>query len=196
MIYQEVIFTKEECEKIISYKEVYTDLIWRSLEPVIDIENRRIDQHTYTKGGKKFGKFFNVWDIQNDSNTFWVFERVLKWFSSVSNIELNFEQAKKIQGGSLLKYSKGDLFQKHMDLTIGHENRRWNLGIQLNEEYTGGEYIGYNNDNEILISPKTGTAVAYDSTTYHEIKEITSGERYSLVICVINNMIIQKKHLL
>ena len=41
MIYQEVIFTKEECEKIISYKEVYTDLIWRSLEPAIDFENRR-----------------------------------------------------------------------------------------------------------------------------------------------------------
>ena len=196
MIYQEVIFTKEECEKIIAYKEVYTDLIWRSLEPAIDFENRRIDHHTHTKGGKKFGKFFNVWDIQNDSNTLWVFERLLKWFNSVSNIDIDIEGAKKIRGGSLHKYSKGDLFQKHMDLVIGHENRRWNLGIQLNEEYNGGEYICYNNDNEILISPKPGTAVAYDATTYHEIKEITAGERYSLVICVTTDIIIEKKYLL
>ena len=140
-------FTKEECEKIISYKEVYTDLIWRSLEPAIDFENRRIDHHTHTKGGKKFGKFFNVWDIQNDSNTLWVFERLLKWFNSVSNIAIDIEGAKKIRGGSLHKYSKGDLFQNFIAKTI--ENKRIELknlvvfadgGVPLNDAMAG--YVG------------------------------------------------------
>lgn len=196
MIYQEKIFTKEECDKILSYKEIYTDLPFRKTEPVIDLDNRRIDQFIKLENGKKTGKFFNVWDIPNDSNTHWFFEKIIKWFSNISQIEVKDANYYPI-GCGLHKYSKGDLFQKHIDLSKEHYDRRWNLGIQLNDEYTGGEYICYDsNDNEIILSKEAGTALAYDSKTFHEIKEIKSGERYSIVLTLTKHTIIEKKHIL
>jgi hypothetical protein len=194
MIYQEKIFTKEECDKIISYQNTYLDLLYRSTEPSIDLENRRIDSGKVLRG-KKFGKFFNVWDISNDTESEWMFEKLLNWFSKVSNIERNTDN--KLFGCSLHKYSKGDSFSKHIDLAPGYEYRRYNLGIQLNDDYTGGEYICYDkNNNEIILSKEVGTAIAYSSTTFHEVREIHSGERWSIVMPIANYNIIETKHLL
>jgi hypothetical protein len=195
MIYQEKIFTKEECDKIISYQNVYLDLLFRDKEPSIDLENRRIDNVGMVVKGKKLGKFFNVWDIVNNSESEWMFEKLFNWFSNVSKIQLNPNN--KPYGCSLHKYSKGDSFTKHIDLNINFPDRRWNLGIQLNEDYTGGEYICYdNNNNEIVLSKEVGTVVAYTSTTLHEITEILSGERWSIVLPVWKNYLLEKNNLL
>ena len=195
MIYQEKIFTKEECDKIISYQNVYLDLIFRGKEPAIDLKNRRIDNVGMVVDGKKLGKFFNVWDIVYDVESGWMFEKLLNWFSKVSNIKCNPNN--KLHGCSLHKYSKGDSFTKHIDLNPNFPGRRWNLGIQLNDEYSGGEYICYdNNNNEIVLSKEVGTAVAYDSRTLHEIKEIRSGERWSIVAPVWKNHLLEKKNIL
>jgi hypothetical protein len=195
MIYQEKIFTKEECDKIISYQNVYLDLIFRSEEPSIDLENRRIDNVGMVVKGKKLGKFFNVWDILNNNESEWMFEKLFNWFSEVSKIERN--PADKMWGCSLHKYSKGDSFAKHIDLNANFPDRRWNLGIQLNENYTGGEYVCYDeNNNEIILSKEVGTAIAYNSTTLHEIREIHSGERWSIVAPIWKNWLLEKRNLL
>jgi hypothetical protein len=195
MIYQEKIFTKEECDKIISFQNIYLDLIFRSKEPSIDLENRRIDDVGAVIEGKKLGKFYNVWDIVNNTESKWMFEKLLNWFSNVSKIECNPNN--KPYGCSLHKYSKGDYFTKHIDLNINFPERRWNLGIQLNEDYKGGEYICYDqNYKEIVLSKEVGTVVAYTSTTLHEITEILSGERWSVVVPVWKNYLLEKKNLL
>jgi hypothetical protein len=195
MIYQEKIFSKEECEKILSYTNIYTDLVFRSKEPNIDFEKRRIEHITKHTNGKNIGKFFNVWDIRHDEETHWMFEKIIKWFSNVSKIECN---PNGWPGGcSLHKYSKGDSFQKHIDLNQTFPDRRWNLGIQLNDSYTGGEYICYdNNDNKIILSKEIGTAIAYNSTTEHEITEILSGERWSIVMPINNKVVLEKKSII
>ena len=194
MIYQEKIFTKEECEKILSYTKIYTDLVFRDREPNIDFENRRIDYITRYANGKNVGKFFNVWDILHTTESHWMFEKLIKWFSNISKVGCN--PTEWPNGCSLHKYSKGDSFEKHIDLSKNFLDRRWNLGIQLNDTYTGGEYICYDTDgNEILLSKETGTAIAYNSTTPHEIKEILSGERWSIVMPISKNVIIEKRNL-
>ena len=58
MIYQEKIFTKEECDKILSYTKIYTDLPFRKLESRLDLANRRINEFTKMENGKKLGKFY------------------------------------------------------------------------------------------------------------------------------------------
>lgn len=194
-IFQEKIFTKKECEKILSYTEIYTDLIFRSKEPIIDYENRRIEQVVKQINGKNIGKFFNVWDIVNDKESNWMFEKLVNWFSNVSQIQRI--PNKLPDGCSLHKYSIGDSFQRHIDLNKNFPNRRWNLGIQLNDDYIGGEYICYDeNNSEIILSKEIGTAIAYDATTIHEIKEIVSGERWSIVMPISDQIIVEKKLLL
>ena len=195
MIYQEKIFTKEECDKILSYTKIYTDLPFRKLEPRLDLNNRRINEFVKMENGKKLGKFFNVWDIVNDAETEWMFEKLFNWFLMVSKIERNPNNKPAVC--SLHKYSKGDSFMKHKDYNEKWPNRRWNLGIQLNEDYTGGEYICYDtNDKEIVLSKEVGTAIAYDASTFHEIKEIVDGERWSIVLTILKKDILEKIHLI
>lgn len=195
MIYQEKIFTKEECDKILSYTKIYTDLPFRELESNLDLDNRRINQFTKMENGKKLGKFFNVWDIVNDTESEWMFEKLFNWFLMVSKIERNPNNKPYLC--SLHKYSKGDSFMKHKDYNEKWPNRRWNLGIQLNEDYTGGEYICYDtNDKEIVLSKEVGTAIAYDASTLHEIKEIVDGERWSIVLTILKKDILEKMHLI
>lgn len=195
MIYQEKIFTKEECDKIISFQNIYLDLIFRSKEPSIDLENRRIEHVGAVIKSKKLGKFYNVWDIVNNSESEWMFEKLLIWFSKISKIECN--PNKKPYGCSLHKYSKGDSFTKHIDLNINFPERRWNLGIQLNEDYDGGQYVCYDeNDKEIVLNKEVGTAIAYNATTLHEIKEILNGERWSIVLPLSKYDLLEKKSLI
>ena len=195
MIYQEKIFTKEECDKILSYTKIYTDLPFRKLEYRLDLANRRINEFAKMENGKKLGKFFNVWDIVNDGESEWMFEKLFNWFSNVSKVERNPDN--KPVGCSLHKYSKGDSFMKHMDFNSNFPNRRWNLGIQLNDNYSGGEYICYDENNkEILLSKEVGNAIAYDATTLHEIKEIVDGERWSIVLTILKKDILEKMHLI
>ena len=108
--------------------------------------------------------------------------------------------AKKINESNTLprctlhRYTIGDHFAKHIDLAKGYEERRYNLGIQLNDEYDGGEYVTWDDSgNEILISKETGTALAYHCRVEHEIKEITKGERWSIVMPITKYNIIEKK---
>jgi predicted 2-oxoglutarate/Fe(II)-dependent dioxygenase YbiX len=69
----------------------------------------------------------------------------------------------------------------------------WNLGIQLNTNYVGGDYICYNINNEVVnISKEIGNVVAYQSDVLHEIKEIASGVRYSMVIKIHSWELIHK----
>jgi predicted 2-oxoglutarate/Fe(II)-dependent dioxygenase YbiX len=84
-----------------------------------------------------------------------------------------------------------------MDFNSNFPNRRWNLGIQLNDNYSGGEYICYDENNkEILLSKEVGNAIAYDATTLHEIKEIVDGERWSIVLTILKKDILEKMHLI
>lgn len=84
-----------------------------------------------------------------------------------------------------------------MDLFKGFEERRYNLGIQLNDSYEGGEYVCWDdNDNEILISKQIGTAISYHCRIWHEIKEIKSGERWSIVMPIKKRHIIEKANLI
>jgi predicted 2-oxoglutarate/Fe(II)-dependent dioxygenase YbiX len=79
----------------------------------------------------------------------------------------------------------------------GFDTRRYNLGIQLSDSYEGGEYVCWDdNDNEVLISKQTGTVLSYHGRIWHEIKEITNGERLSIVMPIYKHHIIEKTNLI
>lgn len=45
------------------------------------------------------------------------------------------------------------------------------------DSYEGGELVAHLGDGEITVKGKPGSAVIYPSTTYHEVKPVTKGER-------------------
>jgi len=186
MIYYEKIFTYEECKTIIEYHKKYKEITGHF--PKENIKGQR----TYDKR-KSFS--YEVYVIPNNNETEWVFDRLIKWFSKNNNIKIN--ENNKIPSCTLHRYTKGDLFKKHIDLTKEFHERRYNLGIQLNDEYFGGEYKAWDdNDIEHTLPKEPGTAISYHCRILHEIKEILDGERWSIVLPIEKDFIIEPKHFL
>lgn len=188
MIQQEKIFSKEECEKIINYSKLENN------EPVFNFTNNKIGK--YKDNRITFGKdaSYNVYMLYNTLETEWMFDKLLNWFSNKTNIPLN--ENVRHDFCTLHKYEVGDKFIKHIDLSKGFEDRRYNIGIQLNDEYDGGEYVCWDKGNEIILSKEVGTALFYHCRVEHEIKEITKGYRWSIVMPIHNWEIIENKSIL
>ena len=187
MIKQEKLFTKQECDKIIKYSNVYKNTD-KEFHPNVTVINNRL---VSSNGALSY----DVFVIPNDINTEWFFNKLINWFCLHSGIKLNPNQ--KIQKCTLHCYNTGDKFPKHIDLTKLSEDRRYNLGIQLNNNYEGGEYLCWDDkNNEVLLSKETGTAIMYHCRISHEIKEITKGERWSIVMPISDFEIIETKNLL
>jgi hypothetical protein len=76
----------------------------------------------------------------------------------------------------VLKYEKGDYYHLHDDASY---IRRWSSGgVELNDksEYQGGEFVF--GDEVLDVIP--GQLFTHTDKEFHEVKEITSGTRYSL----------------
>ena len=190
MIFQENIFTKTECEKIIGYADPNQDI-----EKFFKFSETTTAKFNSNKLKIGLKTSYNVFVILNDENTKWFFDKLTEWFEKTSGIKLRKEN--ELQFCTLHKYEVGDRFTKHVDITEGFEYRRYNLGIQLNENYEGGEYVIWDdNENETIISKEIGTALAYHGRLFHEIKKITKGERWSIVMPLNSFNIIEKKSLL
>ena len=212
MIYQENIFTKEECDRIIDYKNKYESIIVTDPDSLID--NTRTVYHkeenytpyfkflgkTYENGideetGNQWVKKYNVWDIPTNDETMWFYDKIYDWFINVSGVPLD-KTISADMAHKLHEYVVGDKFDLHVDADPrdpGMATRIWNLGIQLNSDYTGGDYICYDkNNNPIYISKETGTVAAYESDVPHKITEILEGSRYTMVIKVHTWQLLQK----
>jgi hypothetical protein len=189
MIYQKLLFTKQECDLIKSYANLQPE----NLQDYFNISNK----FNFVDGNKiiSTNTSYRVYVILNTTKTHWMFDRLLKWFSETNNIKINHNN--KIERCTLHQYTVGDEFTKHIDLVKEFDKRRYNLGIQLNDSYEGGEYMCWDeNNNEILISKETGTAVSYHCKILHEIKQITKGERWSIVMPIKKQNIIENINLI
>lgn len=182
MVYKKNYFTKKECKKIIEFHKIYKDYGFKYewYKNTYD-ENNRIKIKNLSS--------FQAYLIPNAPFTKWMYDKISAFFEDSTGIKL----IKPILHCQLYKYDINDVFPKHIDLTPKFPNRRWNMGVNLNENYEGGEYYCWNNmeeDNSCTIIPKyTGTTCVYHSRQLHEIKKITKGERWSLVIKIESDSI-------
>lgn len=170
---QKILFTKDECVQIINYKNYF------------DISNPDKKNRV---GDSKSIKKYNFYMIERNDETKWVFERLFNWFFERTGISVSIENVIK---GYLHNYNVGDAFPKHIDMTEEFKYRLYNVGVQLNSDYEGGDYIIYP-QNEI-ISKETGNSYYYASDVPHEVKKIISGNRWSFLYH-INRQDINPKH--
>lgn len=90
---------------------------------------------------------------------------------------------------SILKYDTGGFIYKHKDSHTGGKDgdtyAKYYLICLLNDEFEGGDFFGYdNNDVPYRLNKVPGNILIGDPNMYHEVKEITSGTRYNF-ICFI-----------
>jgi len=188
MFYTINYFTNDECTKIIQYSEKYKNygfnLDW--YKKIYNNDNRRKNKEINLQG----------YIIPNDSETNWIFEKIKKYFEETTKIKF----LKDIDDIFLAKYSVGDVFPKHTDLTEKFPNRKYNIGIHLNDDYVGGEFKIWETQNveeEPNIFPKKeGTIFVYQPHQLHEISKINKGIRWSIVKIIESDLLEIKKTLI
>lgn len=173
MIINDELFSKDECNQIIGLLK-YDNLIEKIVRLDIDGEYKY----------KTHGIFYN-------EKTGWVLNRMIDWFFNKTS--LTRDEDYTLDGYMINHYKTGDYFKKHIDKCKRFPNRDINLGVILTDDFSGGDYICYDiNDKPIHFPKKAGTVIGYTSEVPHEITEVLSGDRWSVVF--ISNGLIKKNN--
>ena len=161
MLSQSILFTKEECDYIIGLKNKY---------PLLG-ENGRWEE---------FDNFrYKFYTLEYASDIDWATERLCDFFESQMGLNI-FVRPTKL---NLHYYTEGDEFGKHID--TGNPIKEWNVGIILNEDFEGGDYLVFDeNDEPIVIDKKIGNVCIYQSQTPHQVTTITKGERWAIAMFI------------
>jgi hypothetical protein len=106
-------------------------------------------------------------------DTKWLFDKLKKFFEEQTNIQIK----KNKEVIHFHKFVKGDWFGKHNDV---RDNRLYAVGVLLNEDFEGGDFKVYN-QNEIILNKVTGNTYIFDVRIEHEITPILYGNRFSLL---------------
>ena len=91
------------------------------------------------------------------------------------------------EGPGFLCYSPGGFYQPHRDRAASAawpdaERRLLTMVVFLNDNFGGGELRLLPDDDEpVVIDPRTGTLVAFDAATVHEVAPVIEGQRYTVV---------------
>jgi predicted 2-oxoglutarate/Fe(II)-dependent dioxygenase YbiX len=184
LLKEEILFTKEECNKIILYATQWHD--------------REISVDYNAKQNKIGGKMLSHTLIWNDENK-WVVERITNWVNDIPNI-------KKIINNNIFaayrNYKIGDFFIKHDDHIKSGVERIYTIGVHLNskEDFTGGNFKVYGGNGELIIDFETGKVYIFESSTPHSVDMITSGNRITLMLFIekqnLSNEIIKPKSII
>lgn len=150
MIYQQSIFTIDECNTIIE---------------LIKTDNRYWDSND---------RNYKSLLILNELHTNWIFEKLKNFFqiqTGISIIEIRPELHFHI-------YEPNDYFGIHDD---NMDSRVFSVGVLLNDNFTGGDFILYPNDKSITLDKSAGNSYIFTVNIKHEVTKIIKGERYSLI---------------
>ena len=161
MLTQSILFTKEECDYIVGLKNKY---------PLLGDNGR----------WEEFDDFrYKFYTLEYASDIDWVIKRLCDFFESEIGLNI-FVRPTKL---NLHHYTEGDEFGKHID--TGTPIKEWNVGIVLNEDFDGGDYLVFDeNDEPIVIDKKIGNVCIYQSQTPHQVTPITKGERWAVAMFI------------
>jgi hypothetical protein len=144
-------FTEEECDKIISLSESF----------------QRHSSEDWWKGHET--KYF-AWHITRNTETEWIFQRLFNYIKMYTDVKI----VKELEVVNLQNLKTGNKFELHYD-----KHSDFNIGCCLNNDYDGGELICYN--PEVTMSKIKGELYTFYGDNLHEVKQVTRGERWSLI---------------
>jgi len=167
-------FTKEECTTIINLS---LELEGTSRDGINANVERPRENISYT--------YYNIF---RNEKVEWIFNKITDYLIHEKNIEV----ITPFDVIHLHKYLSGNKFERHKD--IYYPNQVLNIGVCLNHDYEGGDFILYNPTQS--IPKKEGLIYSFKNTTEHEVKEITKGIRYSLILFLYKDNVRLKNNLI
>lgn len=162
MFNQEILFTKEECAKILKEHSSFKRSISSNVEhlPESDYKTQIQDWRT---------SYDSIIEL-SDSTKKLLLDKLKKYdivdMDSVSTV---------------VRYEVGQQFKPHRDSEDGYNHRYKTMVIQLSDEneYSGGELKVWKKDGTLITASKhIGNVILFNSDLLHEATSITSGTRY------------------
>jgi len=164
MFKQEIIFTQDECQKIINYHKI--------IDNVYDSANE-----------KRLGVNYLAYNIPYNDEYEWAYKRMLDFFTQSTNQLINDIP----QILHMHRYGVNCSFIKHHDKN--KPSRIWNVGVQLNDNYDGGD-LNLFYDDKITVNKQMGTGYIFRPEIHHEVTKVTNNERWSLILFLHHNNIV------
>jgi hypothetical protein len=165
---QKILFTEQECELIL---KKYIN------KPIDKIE----DKDTMKYKSK---------DIDYNIDK-WILDKFTNWIEKELNIKIEINNPKEFEF-YLQSYKAGDLFNKHSDNVY---NRVYACGLLLNNTFKGGEFIVYTPNDEMMgFNNIIGNCYLFEANLFHEVTEITEGDRSVVLIFFRNSQITFKRN--
>lgn len=174
----ELMFTKEECEKIISYK----DDAYHSTATIGSNNEARISKEIRSA---------NIFDLPPDPEYRWVFDKVVKAVSAVNTIYYDFDISTIIHNLQLIEYPSDTDVKGHYDWHIDAGSgpmatRKISFTAQLSDpnNYKGCDLIVANNTGQVQAVREQGSISLFPSYMPHVVTPVEEGVRYALVIWI------------
>jgi len=139
---------------------------------------------------KTTGRQYSVYELNDyDKNIF--LTKILKWVESITDVKLNNYNS-NLYDSYLINYNEGDFFSKHKDNDYLKNGvvRKFVVGFHLYCNYTGGDFVLYENVKQTNILNNAGVVYLFDSDVEHEVLPIETGLRKSIVIFINTEHII------
>lgn len=176
---QSVLFSQEEVNQII--------------EDALNSEWKVSKVYTNEQGeAAEVSKFRKSHHTLIDYNSDSFYYKKVSEFLSKNDITLNIPSIEVM----VIRYDEGDYINKHID-KMERYSRRYAMITQLTEadKYEGGELVFYDRFTKEpdITDPTPGNSILYPVDIEHEVKELTSGTRYSAIIFLCEEEILQKR---
>jgi len=174
------VISKEECDKIINLYQGHSAWDWAGTVSGVDLNHRKVKQ-IYLSDTSVLGSSNEA--RMMDQNIFNVMSRVKDLYLKTLHKDrgvLHVPDIQRDEGYQLLHYSQGYYFKEHVDNFTGN-SRVLTCTLNLNSGYEGGLFRFLSGEFDVSLG--AGDAVMFPSNFMfpHELTEITSGERYSIV---------------
>jgi predicted 2-oxoglutarate/Fe(II)-dependent dioxygenase YbiX len=176
---ESMMFSKEECEKIISYGN---DLYPTNASVGGSTDKSKVDASIRSA---------DIYVLENNEEHKWIYERIAKVVSTINKIHFDYEIAGITHGIQLIHYKADADIPGHYDWHVDAGNgevavRKISFTGQLSDpnDYEGCELVINNHATEVVGKKDRGSIHLFPSYMPHIVTPITKGERYALVIWI------------
>ena len=122
----------------------------------------------------------------------WIVDAIWPFMEVANELSGQMFDIERVEDIQITKYGVGGFYGFHTDSYSSHffkdshgKVRKLSMSVQLNDDYEGGELqVARISRGEIQIDTMEkakGTVIVFPSSLEHQVKKVTSGERYSLV---------------
>ena len=171
-VWSDNVFSKEECEKIIKLAKKQ-----KTIKSEIGLGDVKIQTEKSIRDSEI------IWISPTDEFG-WLFKKIAIVATELNKKFFNFDILGAIEGLQFTSYkAPTGKYRKHVDRNFGGLVRKLSLTIQLSDpkDYQGGELCLYEGEESHVAGKQQGTVIIFPSFVLHEVRQVTKGQRYSLV---------------